>query len=666
MHQSLKVLASCTAVALATGPLLAQGAMRLVVSPAAPRVASGDTLRLTAQLTDSAGRPINGARVRFQPAGGDNQANIDSTGLVTATAPGTMSVAAVAIVAGQRPLVKKVEVLIVAGAATRLEIDPAFRTMLVGGRIYPRVTAWSRANDPASDAVQWSSSAPRAVQVTREGALVAMAPGKARLTASAGQAQQTIDVTVVAAEGVSVTVAPASTRARQGDVVRLKAVVRDRAGREIAGLAPQWSLAGGTGIVDPDGAFVGYEPSTYVLSASFGARSADATVTLTERDARRNVTLVGEVVRTAFSTSEVWVHPNGKVAYLGTLGDRFYALDITDPSHPVIVDSVVANTRHVNDIMTSDDGKVLVFTRENADNRKNGIVICSLEDPLHPKPIAEFTDGVTSGVHSAYIATQPKFGTHVYVTNDGTGAVHVIDINDPYHPKQVAIWKTPRADAGRYLHDLEVRDGLLYGSWWNDGLVILDVGNGMRGGSPTNPQFVSQYKYDLDKLYRDLSARDPAGYIRGTHTAWRHGKYVFIADEVFTHADIQNVLAKRVGRAYGTLQVIDVSDIAHPKSVATYTPEYGGVHNIWVAGDTLYLGAYNGGFHAFDVSGELRGDLRAQGREIGNYMTSSPNGAIPNAPMTWGVVVKNNLVFVNDFNSGLFILKLAPRQGVVP
>ena len=62
--------------------------------------------------------------------------------------------------------------------------------------------------------------------------------------------------------------------------------------------------------------------------------------------------------------------------------------------------------------------------------------------------------------------------------------------------------------------------------------------------------------------------------------------------------------------------MLDVSDIVHPKEVAWYEPEYGGVHNVWVAGDTLYMGAYNAGFRAFDISGELRGDLRAQEREI--------------------------------------------------
>ena len=77
---------------------------------------------------------------------------------------------------------------------------------------------------------------------------------------------------------------------------------------------------------------------------------------------------------------------------------------------------------------------------------------------------------------------------------------------------------------------------------------------------------------------------------------------------------------------YGTLQVIDVSDIEHPKSVAWYTPEMGGVHNVWQAGDTLYIGAYDAGFHVFDISGELKGDLRAQQREMASLNTADMGG----------------------------------------
>jgi hypothetical protein len=230
----------------------------------------------------------------------------------------------------------------------------------------------------------------------------------------------------------------------------------------------------------------------------------------------------------------------------------------------------------------------------------------------------------------------------------------------------VAVWKTARSDAGRMLHDIDVRDGMVYASYWNDGLVMLDIGAGIKGGSPSNPQLVSQYKYDLDALYKPVEAVGGPGFIRGTHTAWRHGKYVFIADEVFTMKDIMALEQKQASRAYGRLQVLDVSDIAHPKSVAYYEPEMGGVHNIWVAGDTLYMGAYNAGFRAFDISGELRGDLRAQQREIANVYPSDPKGFIPNNTMTWGVVVKNGLAYVNDVNTGLLIVKIEPKTPVVP
>ncbi len=41
-------------------------------------------------------------------------------------------------------------------------------------------------------------------------------------------------------------------------------------------------------------------------------------------------------------------------------------------------------------------------------------------------------------------------------------------------------------------YDVYVRDGLAFVSHWDAGLVILDVGNGIAGGSPTNPVEVSR------------------------------------------------------------------------------------------------------------------------------------------------------------------------------
>ena len=243
-------------------------------------------------------------------------------------------------------------------------------------------------------------------------------------------------------------------------------------------------MRGGEGLIEQDGAFVGYNAGRYTVSAMIGNRTGEAVVTLEDRDVRRAVSVVSRLPRTAFTTAEVWIHPNGNVAYLGTHGggDRFYSIDISNPAKPVVVDSVVMNTRLVNDVMTDAAGKVLVATREGAADRKNGIVICTLDDPLHPKVVSEFTEGVTAGVHSAFIYTQPRHGTHGYRTNDGTGAMHVIDINDPAKPKQVAVWKTPRADVDATCRT-ECRRGCS-GELLNDGDRDPRRGERNKGGSP--------------------------------------------------------------------------------------------------------------------------------------------------------------------------------------
>jgi hypothetical protein len=640
----------------------------VVLTPARGVLTPGDTLRFRAEARDSAGQPMANVRLLFRAAGGRFEGSVDSTGLVTAGSTGTIPVAVVALVTGSRPYIKRTEVKIVPGAAARIAVTPRVTKLVAGQRLRLSASVTSEDGDARQDTVTWRSSSRAIVRVDANGIVTAVAPGRASVTAAVGSVTERVPVEVVANTITRVEILPAGARVRQGDVIQFTARALTAAGREITGLTPAWSFSPGEGMITDEGSFVGYETGDYVVTASFGTRSAEVPVTLAPRNARRPVEVVGRLPRSLFTTEEVWIHPNGRIAYLGSGsgGDRMYAIDISDPAKPVVTDSIVANTRRVNDIMTTPDGTFLVFTREGAADRKNGLVIAQLEDPAHPKPIAEFTDGVTGGVHSAFVYRQERFGTHVYLTNDGTGALHILDINDPYHPKEVAQWRTPRADAGRTLHDVDIQDGLAYLSYWNDGLVILDVGNGMAGGSPSKPQLVSQYKYDLNDLYHDVELRHGPGFIRGTHTAWRSRNYVFIADEVFPAGQVEGAKDASAFRAFGRLQVLDVSDLRHPRPVAWYEPEYGGVHNVWVAGDTLYLGAYNGGFHAFDVSGELLGDLRAQQREIVHVHTGDMDGNVKNTPMTWGVVVRDGLAYVNDMFNGLWIVRIKPPLGTKP
>ena len=71
----------------------------------------------------------------------------------------------------------------------------------------------------------------------------------------------------------------------------------------------------------------------------------------------------------------------------------------------------------------------------------------------------------------------------------------------------------------------------------------------------------------------------------------------------------------------------------------------------------------NAGLRVVDISGDLMGDLYNQGREIAWYLPTDPKGKVPNAPMTWGPQPHKGHIFISDWNSGLWALKLVDDNG---
>jgi hypothetical protein len=635
---------------------------RVAMQPAEVALLVGDSLRLKVAAFDSAGRELKNVSVNWFQGGGHFEGHVDSTGQVIGGSTGTMTVTAlVRASGGGRAVPAMARVTILPQPASRIAVSPAVSRMYLGQSLALTGVTYAANDDRRYDDVAWSSDKPAVLTVSDDGRVTARSAGQARLTAKAGRASWSQTITVAANPVTAVSLTPEDATVRVGDVVRLSFAAR-AAGRSLADALPEYSVVGGGAQVDQDGAFVADTPGRFRVLATFAGRTAESVITVGPRDAVRPTTLVGRLP-IKFNTAEFWLHPDGKHGYLSTISDRVYAIDVSNPAAPVITDSIVVDARVINDVMTTEDGKYGVITREGSSSRKNGIVILSFEDPAHPKQIAEFTETVSGGVHSTYI-----YKGYVYLTDDATGSMRVIDIRDPYKPRQVARWETPRTPAGRTVHDIDVKDGLAYLSYWNDGLIILDVGNGVKHGSPENPVLVSQFKYDLNTLYRDVEAVGGPGFIRGTHTAWRAGKYVFVGDEVFSSKPraTEGGTVLGLGRAYGRLHVIDVTDLSQPKAVAYYEPKEGGTHNVWVAGDTLYLGDYQGGLRVLDISGELRGDLLRQGREIAHVVTGDKQGVQPNFPNAWGAIYRDGLIYVPDVNSGLWIVKVDPKSELVP
>lgn len=633
---------------------------KVQVEPGDVAIQAGDTIRLRAVALDSSGRAIPGATTKWFQSNGHFEGSVTPEGLVTAGASGAMRVAAVTSVAGSKPTTTFTRITILPPPAARIVVTPSIKRLYVGQSITLTGVPYAANNDRRYDVISWESDAPGTAAVSAQGRVTAVKPGRATITARAGRASEAIPIVVEANATATLKLSPVDTAVRTGDVVRLTLVARNAAGKPLADVVPEFLVSGGGAEVDAAGDFVAAEPGSYRVVATFAGRSADAVINVRPRDVVRPTVVVGRLPVSEFFTSEFWLHPDGQHGYIGTLGDRIYAVDLSNPAKPVITDSVMVDARVINDVMTTEDGKFGVMTREGASSRKNGIVVLSFEDPAHPKQVAEFTETVTGGVHSTFI-----YKGYVYLTDDATGSMRVIDLRDPYHPTQVARWETPRTEAGRTLHDIDVQDGLAYLSYWNDGLVILDVGNGVKGGSPENPQFVSQLKYDLNALYRDVEAVGGPGFIRGTHTAWRSGQYVFVGDEVFS-AKPTGIGPLGLGRAYGRLHVVDVSDITAPRIVAWYEPKDGGTHNVWVAGDTLYLGDYQGGLRILDISGEAAG--RPPGAGAGNRPCGHRRRGREAAECAAGLgaIYRNGQIYVPDVNSGLWVVKVQGSEAAVP
>ncbi|MGA7755843.1 MAG: Ig-like domain-containing protein [Candidatus Sulfotelmatobacter sp.] len=623
------------------------------ITPNTLDVQVGQKVKFSAAAKDAAGNPID-AKVSVWFAAPFDLAGADESGEVTFHAPGAVTVGAV--IAGKTGYAT---VNVANSKISALEIEPLTRAIVTGSaEKLTAVARTSNGNPRADAAIKWTSDKPSIASVDAAGLVTGVAPGSATIKATADGANGSVKVQVVRDAARKLAITPATADARTGDVVHFSA-----GDSESKNLPVRWSISGTGASVYPDGAFVAEKAGTYVVTASSGQHSASASVVVRPRNVEREMEVVAHVPLPDVQMSEEWII--GHHAYLSTVADKLFVYDIADPANPKLLDTLKVDARLINDVSTTPDEKVGVFTREGASNRKNGIVFLDTSDASHLKVLSEYTATVTGGVHSAYVD-----GHYVYLTDDATGSMRVIDFQDVKHPKEVARWQAENPTAvsistemgsmtsGRYLHDLQVKDGLAYLAYWRDGLIILDVGNGMSGGSPENPQLVAQYKFNHYELYGD-------GWLAGTHSVFRYKNYLFVGDEVFPaifHLDDRDRIPVRA-----ICHVMDVSDIKHPKEVAQYEVPEGGSHNFWAANDMLYEGYYSGGARVLDISGELRGDLYRQGREIARFWTGDSKGFRPNLPFTWGgqpcsvacdSPLLNTLMYFNDIHSGLWITKL--------
>lgn len=227
-------------------------------------------------------------------------------------------------------------------------------------------------------------------------------------------------------------------------------------------------------------------------------------------------------------TTDVWAF--GNHAYLGSFdvidgidqcsldltGVR--VIDISDPSDPSLESFIPAKpgTRN-NDVKVEHietphfEGEILVTSNEPCNapflpriqsNGKavlagrGGIGIYDVSDPAKPKALKQ--SFLKNGIHNTFIWQDGSSAYLIAVDDVAARDVIVVDITKPQSPKVIAEVGAPDwpdldfseiEGPSVFLHDVWVQDGIAYLSYWDAGLVLLDVSD------PADPVFLGDSTY---------------------------------------------------------------------------------------------------------------------------------------------------------------------------
>lgn len=313
---------------------------------------------------------------------------------------------------------------------------------------------------------------------------------------------------------------------------------------------------------------------------------------------------------------------------------------------PQLIDSlIIANVGTVSDVQISSDGALLVVSLESSNpNTANGIAIYDRSEPAAPTLITHYApQSLRAGVHTIKLGRID--GRHYAFLSVNRGALVIVDITTPAAPVDVL----DRVMGNPGIHDVFIRDGILFAALWDDGMTIFDVGGAGRGGSPQNPVQIGNVKTVGGSVHNIWWFHDPSTGLK---------RYAFIGEETLDY----------FFRHGGDVHVVDVSDMSNPREIAFYRPlatstsdgHPAGAHNFDMdePSGMLYAAFYNGGVRVLDVRGDLnsctpaqrsadgRCDLRLMGREVGVAQAPTPTDI-------WGVKLVGSFLYASDMVNGI-------------
>ncbi|WP_254536088.1 LVIVD repeat-containing protein [Halomarina litorea] len=312
-------------------------------------------------------------------------------------------------------------------------------------------------------------------------------------------------------------------------------------------------------------------------------------------------------------TEDADVSPDGETVYVA-VGDGFAAVDVSTPGDPTLLaerrgieaDRETGPLTGIWDVQADGEFLLVVGPAGPAETELKGAALYDVRDPADPRQVSFFeTD---HDIHNAALA-----GTTAYLTGSGPDRAPVVVVEMEGTPEEVARWSLFDVDdrwaevpqAARTCHDVMVRDGVVYASYWDAGTWVVDLSD------PASPEFLARVGGRPFETLADIPENDgfeSALTLPGNaHNAALNddGTVLAVGREAF------DVEGTGETATMGGVALWDVSDLGSAEHRTTIAPPEldrgGGVHlttahNCHFRGDRLYTSWYQGGVRVYDAS----------------------------------------------------------------
>ena len=330
-------------------------------------------------------------------------------------------------------------------------------------------------------------------------------------------------------------------------------------------------------------------------------------------------------------TTDVVVSDDSQTAF-AAVTDGFATVDISDPEDLSILtekrdipEDQDRPLRDIRDVKVAGDRLIVAGPAEGRFHPLEGFLVYDVADPAEPDQLAFFETSYP--IHNCDID-----GTTVYLAPGYPGLpLVIVDISDD-KPHQIARWDLLDHEPGyqetpgwlRPLHDVLIKDGYAYASWWDAGTWMLNVSD------PSAPEYVShvsdltleelqtfeEYSRETDLAFEEPPGNDHSVAVNDDDTLLAIGKESWDSpfdddNEGPSGIDLWDITEQSNPEKEATISPVQPADATRSGTVTT-------AHNFDIHEDRLYSSWYQDGVKIHDVSEPAAPDLLAHWRTPSN------------------------------------------------